>query len=400
MSLRTSGVTRRSALVAGGAGLTSLAGCLDAIRDLNPLAGDDWSQYRGDRRSGGRTDSGPGIDFDDDWRWEVDPPDDAEFVKTVLSATVGTDGSVFLTGSLQYGSGDDTTREGFVVALDAESGDERWGETLDGAVTAAPKAADGDLYVPTTTPPLTCVSADDGSENWTYDPGDDVPSPNFPPAVGDERIHLSTGTSLRAVARDDGDEEWVEPIGQEVEPSPGRVYPPVLHDGTLYATADQYQQRGPGYLAALDPDDGDEQWRFEPERGDREVTGVFGCPVPMDGSVYVSGYRYLVSADGEGRPEDIEFLVCSLDGDDGDPEDEDDDLASVSFHPVEGGETLYLQGWEWVGATDPSDLDVETESLERLDALAPPALVAGRLVVPQLHRGQSDPARVVAFEGA
>jgi hypothetical protein len=266
MSLRTSGVTRRSALVAGGAGLTSLAGCLDAIRDLNPLAGDDWSQYRGDRRSGARTDSGPGIDFDDDWRWEVDPPDDAEFVKTVLSATVGTDGSVFLTGSLQYGSGDDTTREGFVVALDAESGDERWGETLDGAVTAAPKAADGDLYVPTTTPPLTGVSADDGSENWTYDPGDDVPSPNFPPAVGDERIHLPRGTSLRAVARDDGDEEW----------------------------------------------------RFEPERGDREVTGVFGCPVPMDGSVYVSGYRYVVSADGEGRPEDIEFLVWSLDGDDGD----------------------------------------------------------------------------------
>ncbi|MEF8830386.1 MAG: PQQ-binding-like beta-propeller repeat protein [Halobacteriales archaeon] len=408
-------VSRRTTLMAAGVGVAGLSGCLDTVRELNPLDGSGgWGQYRGDQRNRGRAGSGPGTDLDDDWDWTRSGEADADAGAVEMSSPVAAGGTVFVSGTVQYPTADEVERTGYVVALDAGSGDEqwreeipwsdlpitpavsdgtvvaaggtagemelfafdaatgdeRWNESLDFFVTGALKAADGAVFVPSQT--LSSVSVEDGSENWTYEAGDErVEWPNFAPAVGSDRAYLPVASEVHAIDRDDGSADWVEDIGRTSEPSGGvgQVYPPVLGEGTLYAASGKLINRSSGDLAALDPDDGDVSWRFGPDPNGREFAGAFGCPVVKDGTVFVTGR------------EDQKPKLWALDPDDGEPED-DEEIPAVGFHVLAGGGTVYLGGGNWVGAADPAGPDLEADpEVSGGDIFASPAITDGRLVV-------------------
>ncbi|MFC6990504.1 PQQ-binding-like beta-propeller repeat protein [Haladaptatus sp. GCM10025707] len=227
-----------------GIGVASAAAFVgtNAIAAEPEETGTDWpTAYGTDGRTSFTTGSGPGpyATGDDDFYGE-----DATRISEAPHPAVVADGMLFVAGSY-----DDTTAQtnGEIAAYDANTGDQIWfkNEKL-GSIRGAPTVADGTLYVNT-----------QAADNEYGD---------------DETMEPKKGGFL-AIDAKTGETKW------EFEKTYRWEGSPVVHDGTIYAVSDVYQDTGGLY--ALNPD-GTVKWRL----------GVDGGALARVGdSLYVGRYR-------------------------------------------------------------------------------------------------------------
>lgn len=152
-------------------------------------------------------------------------------------------------GTLYLGSQSGNTG---LVALDADSGSERWRVTT-GAVTGGPVAAD-DLVVVRSHSTVRAFDTS-GEQRWTVT----VPEPDPQAiAVGDERVFIPAGSRLYAIDQD-GAEAWRHQVDD------GRVgTPTVAGDAVVF-------RDGEGGLTARAVTDGSERWTVTTEADGQPV---------------------------------------------------------------------------------------------------------------------------------
>lgn len=251
----------RRAILAGiaGAGAVSpaLSGCLQRSGPAgSETPGDESavvSTYKYDaERSGVLATPPPGEDADVEWSIE---PDVAEAM-TMLWPVV-TDETLYA-GIGTWGS------SGGVLALDTASGDERWRTESVGW----PTLADETLYIGGDV--ITAHSADDGTEQWSFD----SPEGATAPAIVDGRMYSNRSGTAFALETSDGSDIWTHEHGAS------RSSSVTVADGTVYVGQASPPDSGPRGVVALDASDGTELWQ-------RQLTSVNVTPAVRDGIVYV-----------------------------------------------------------------------------------------------------------------
>ncbi|WP_459193551.1 outer membrane protein assembly factor BamB family protein [Halosimplex sp. J119] len=210
-------------------------------------------------------------------------------------------------------SGDtDRSKAGKVVALDAESGAERWSFEGPEDWFTGPAFADGRVYVGNHTGEVFALEAGSGEAVWSRSAtaaADDSAAVLVPPTVADGTVYVAVHAAGRLVALDaaTGDTEWSTDLDLgNVKSSPAvtddRVYlgaygyrgaSLTLDDGEgATAAATSTPERGPaGRLFALDRADGSEVWTHETDRDFRSSPAVVGDRVYVgsgDGALAVA----------------------------------------------------------------------------------------------------------------
>lgn len=300
---------------------------------------------RGDRAFVG-TFSGGVVAFDlesGERRWQTGEPSRAY-------PPVVVDGVAYATArrwSGGDGSGSGTEDAGVLVAIDTESGDLRWEGLLEGHPTAPPGIHDGVVYAGTHRGFVHAVDATSGEERWRESVGDWVTrgptaasdgvyvvllgegpvklrgdgtvvwragaSDGFEfdvgtnPVLTDEAAILGGSEGVVAVGRDDGAVRWHAPTDGAVQ------FDVRVSDGTAYA-GDRY-----GTVLAVDAASGESRWEFPyqpttmpgPVVGPKTVAGgsrdggvydllaTSGFELPLVGSVGGTGLTPAVLADGD-----------------------------------------------------------------------------------------------------
>lgn len=148
----------------------------------------------------------------------------------------------------------------------------RWSYEPDDAVWSSPAVADGTLYVGSYDGYLYALDADSGERRWRYRTGDRI---DGSPAVANGTVYVgSFDRNVYALDADTGEERWIHGTRGIVRSSP------TVHDGVVYIGAfcrDEecsafYDVQWParGYLYAFDADTGVVRWRYE--TGDGVIT--------------------------------------------------------------------------------------------------------------------------------
>ncbi|QSW98206.1 PQQ-binding-like beta-propeller repeat protein [Haloterrigena alkaliphila] len=219
-------------------------------------------------------------------------------VETVVYALDGATGDVewdrTYSGTNSFGSTavvDGTVVLGIgasVVSLEADSGTERW--RLDRDFSDAITVADGTVYAINTTyadpPTLVAIDLETGRERWNAPLTGDALYRPTPPAVVDGTVYQG-GADLVALSAADGEQQWSRDLGETVTGSP------TVADGALYVPV------ADGSVAAFDPD-GAERWRQPVESGGQgsRRESVTSAAV-ADGSLYVVSSWQLTALDAE-----------------------------------------------------------------------------------------------------
>ena len=159
----------------------------------------------------------------------------------VISSPAVVDGVVYV-GSVVVGSGDVRSGDGWLYALDAGTGQEKWrfnfktDATVEGWVTSSPAVADGVVYVGSEDGRLYALDAGTGQEKWSFQTDGVV---NSSPAVAGSMVYVGSGDGrLYALDARTGQEKWRFKTDGAVNSSPavagGMVYFGSA-DGYLYA---------------------------------------------------------------------------------------------------------------------------------------------------------------------
>lgn len=170
--------------------------------------------------------------------------------------------------------------DGSVYALDAGTGQEIWSSATDERIRGGVAVRQGTVYVGSFDDNLYAYSARDGELLWIA-PG----TGNFfstPVAVRGQVLAGTTGNSLHSFDAETGDQQWEVPTG-------GVVYgSPAIWQETAYATSFD------GSVYAVDLGSGTVRWRYSAGAAIRSSASVIG------GIVYVSTIdRRTVALDGE-----------------------------------------------------------------------------------------------------
>lgn len=177
------------------------------------------------------------------------------------------------------------------VAHEAETGEQRWRYETESRARIAPTVDDGAVYVGTQTVAerlggddegtLRVLDAADGSERWRRSLGTDV---RKPVAVDDERAYVrcsdADGAKLVAVDRQDGSVRWTR---RRCETAP------IVDDDAVYVGRWADDPLEGGEVVAFERETGTERWAFTVDvrdAGDVIYVGVRNAPVVADGVVY------------------------------------------------------------------------------------------------------------------
>ncbi len=188
----------------------------------------------------------------------------------ISSPVIGEDGTIYVA----------STNNAMLWAFDSD-GDEEWSYEATGRVESSPAIGeDGTIYFGSWGGNLYAVDSD-GDEEWVFESDEDEVRIDSSPAIGEDgTIYVGLGhfggESLVAINPDNGEEEWRFEPGASVESSPA-----IGEDGTIYVGA------GDDNLYAIDPDDGEEIWSFETD------DAVISSPaIGADGTIYVGDMQY------------------------------------------------------------------------------------------------------------
>jgi len=268
-------MTTRRQFLAATAGLTVAGAVADSGFEstgqplLNSSTDGDgaWQMYGNDAANTGFNPevSGPRSDVGPAWEFETDGQ--------ISNAPAVVDGTVY-TGS----------RDGYIYALEADSGEQQWRFDTESDVRSSPAVVDGTLYVGTQAGTVYAVDTEEGDEQWRFGTGGAVRSS---PTVVEETVYIgSQDNSVYAIDASEGTERWRFETDFWVESSPA------VADGVVYVGSDD------GDLYALDATDGEERWTFT--TADR----VPGSPAVVDETVYVGsqdGNVYALDTTAEGE---------------------------------------------------------------------------------------------------
>lgn len=168
-----------------------------------------------------------------------------------------------------------------LYALDKLTGAPRWQFDID--VSAAPAVAGGSVYVPGQDGNLVAIDARTGQEQWRFATGG--PLASSPVVAGDWVYVGSRDRYLYAIDRGSGQQRWRYRTGNWVASTPA-----IAANTLFFGSNDEF-------VYALDTATGDEKWRF------KTGNDVFASPVVADGVVFVGSYDgtlYALEA-GSGR---------------------------------------------------------------------------------------------------
>ena len=155
-------------------------------------------------------------------------------------------------------------------AYDADSGERLWHRELDEQMVLAPTATNEGVVVPDRTG-VTLLDARDGSIEWRFEHGGNATEGAA--AVARGRVFVASGDSegsVYAIDLERGEEVWATPL-----PGEGT---PVVADGVVYIATATYSE-----LVALDAASGEVRWRYESRAS-------VSTPAVGDGVLYAVGY--------------------------------------------------------------------------------------------------------------
>lgn len=159
-----------------------------------------------------------------------------------------------------------------------------WRVDTAGEIYSSPAVAGGMVYLGSKSGFLQALDALTGEERWRFDLGDYIVRAS--PAVVNDTVYITSGFSLFAVDTRTGEERWSVPIRFAGQSSPAVI------DGVVYVSSHE------GLLYALDAATGIQRWQYQTD------SLVFSSPAVADGSVYfggVNGDLYALDAT-TGRP--------------------------------------------------------------------------------------------------
>lgn len=230
------------------------------------------SGFRGVSADGGLRALGRAVRYER-WRTDLDYPESPPSVaEGLLVAGIG---------------GDHSAAGGRVTAIATADGTVRWAFPVETSVWGAPAVGDGAVYAaardddrgdPDTRGTVHAVDLDDGTEVWTRRLGESGRfNPVGAPVVGDGLVYVPTGTGpLVALEPETGEEVW------RFDPDGGVQASPALADGRLYVGCLD------GTLRALDAATGEEEWTGGTERTDGGGA-YYGGPTVGRRGVYAVG---------------------------------------------------------------------------------------------------------------
>lgn len=172
------------------------------------------------------------------------------------------------------------TESGWLIALSATDGSERWRLSTGARIFASPTVLNGVVYVGNLEGTLLAANASDGIELWRYSGTEPIYGK---PALADGVVYVGSGDSrgngsLSAVDAREGRLKWRFPAGYSVEQTP------VVRDGAIYFGS----VSGPFY--SLSVKDGTILWKLG-------TGGVDTASSTIHGEVaYIAADRYSFSA--------------------------------------------------------------------------------------------------------
>jgi len=171
---------------------------------------------------------------------------------------------VYATGTVNGGA--ETEADGLVFALDRDSGERLWEQSLGAATLAAPVVHDGTVYATAKDGRVVALSAADGSPVWESRVEGDVYT--TPVTNGDSLVLLAEGALVQVDAAS-GEVGWRTAIGD------------VLINGM--ATTGDTVYVGGNELRAVDLADGTLRWEVPVPR----AAGAFGGPIVSGETIFV-----------------------------------------------------------------------------------------------------------------
>ncbi len=250
------GTTRRTLL--SGVGTAALAATVGGLGSTTASGG---------TREGTQGETNSATDSDLEWRFEVTH----DFVES--SPTVR-DGVVYVADG-EFGEAGQVS--GTTYAVDVETEEVIWSETVPEQIRYAPHVVFGEVYVGGTEGGVYAYDAEDGDELWDVQTGEPVSSS---PTRFEDLVYVPSDAGvLVAFDAETGEDEWIYSLAENITPSPTA---PTVVDGTVYVADNPGQQNVEGWVHAIDAETGEEEWTF---------TGADlwfnSSPTVVDGVVYV-----------------------------------------------------------------------------------------------------------------
>lgn len=313
------------------------------VTAITSSAAAEFTTYQADDRGTGYVDAEP-ISEDVTEVWSHDTENG------VLSSPAVTEDSVFYgelrSGNLWEFSPDrrnletETNATGWLVSLDRETGDEEWRIPTNGSIGwSSPAVVDDTVYIGTLGGTVYAVDTSDGEIEWEFDAAHQFFAS---PRIVDDTVYIGgrdfSGHSLShesyplyALDAKTGEVEWSFDVRE------GVFGAAAVDDDSVYVGGQN------GTLHRLDPDTGEQLWRFEtddlPEDSDmwRQNSagaingGVASGPTVVDDNVYFATYAGDVyGVDAETGEEQWNYRVD----------------APFVTSPAVHGDTLYYGGYD------------------------------------------------------
>lgn len=209
---------------------------------------------------------------DQQWRFETGVPAEEQ-----RKASAGVWGAPHVVDGTVYVGANDN----HLYALDAATGEQRWRVDTGRYVWGSPTLVDGTLYGASRSHLVFALDPETGEKEWTYRAEGPVGSA---PTVVDGRVHFASylDVNMTTLDAETGDLVWRKEFSSEL------CAAPAYHDGTVFTAFIDHP------LYAFDAETGEEQWRFD----DTEF-GIKNPPTYWNGTVYqgVKNHLYAVDAD-------------------------------------------------------------------------------------------------------
>ena len=216
-------------------------------------------------------------------------------VRKVWSANLGDDAEFLRVNLRPAGDGNRiyaASRDGNVVALDAESGNEVWRVELDMELSSGPGVGNGMVAVGSADGLLIVLNSSDGAERWRADLSGEILAS---PLIEDDSVVVATiDNRLRALRGFDGEEQWILEKSTPALTMRGSASP-AISGTSVIAGFDN------GRLVAVDMDTGDVVWDsfLAPPTGKSDLerlSDIDGIISVVGQDIYAAGYQGRLAA--------------------------------------------------------------------------------------------------------
>ena len=244
----------------------------DASKLKKPNTGTDWTCLHGDSQRSGYTKDSVTAPLRLAWTYNSGG--------TILASSPALVGGTAYVGI----SDENGTKNNGIVAIDTQTGKEKWRRVVDAPVEATPTVVNGIVYFSGIRGTIHAFSAETGETVWEHRigvQGDGVQRAwtQASSAVVDGLVYQSLGHQLLALDAKTGMEKWRFRSTIDGHGGTDRQGAPLVNDGIVYFTGDGR------YVVAVSTETGQELWKYYPTVPSRFRSGATAA----DGRVYLRG---------------------------------------------------------------------------------------------------------------